>query len=58
MLGTVWNEDVLLHCTLTYKKHKSLQQTSIGNGGCGANMDWSDMLADYDGMEVNISIKI
>ncbi|XP_047452913.1 S phase cyclin A-associated protein in the endoplasmic reticulum isoform X3 [Mugil cephalus] len=25
--------------------------TSIGNGGCGANMDWSDMLADYDARE-------
>lgn len=39
------------------KNHISLPQTSIGNGGCGANMDWSDMLADYDGMEVNIYIK-
>ncbi|XP_071771674.2 S phase cyclin A-associated protein in the endoplasmic reticulum isoform X1 [Centroberyx gerrardi] len=25
--------------------------TSIGNGGCGLNMDWSDMLADYDARE-------
>ncbi|XP_075894162.1 S phase cyclin A-associated protein in the endoplasmic reticulum isoform X3 [Nelusetta ayraudi] len=25
--------------------------TSIGNGGCGINMDWSDMLADYDARE-------
>uniref|UniRef100_A0A8C9YGV6 S-phase cyclin A-associated protein in the ER n=1 Tax=Sander lucioperca TaxID=283035 RepID=A0A8C9YGV6_SANLU len=24
---------------------------SIGNGGCGVNMDWSDMLADYDARE-------
>ncbi|KAM9351779.1 S phase cyclin A-associated protein in the endoplasmic reticulum [Symphorus nematophorus] len=24
---------------------------SIGNGGCGANIDWSDMLADYDARE-------
>ncbi|XP_034542425.1 S phase cyclin A-associated protein in the endoplasmic reticulum [Notolabrus celidotus] len=24
---------------------------SIGNGGCGTNMDWSDMLADYDARE-------
>uniref|UniRef100_UPI0037E74AF3 S phase cyclin A-associated protein in the endoplasmic reticulum isoform X2 n=1 Tax=Semicossyphus pulcher TaxID=241346 RepID=UPI0037E74AF3 len=24
---------------------------SIGNGGCGGNMDWSDMLADYDARE-------
>lgn len=24
---------------------------SIGNGGCGLNMDWSDMLADYDARE-------
>ncbi|TMS05477.1 S phase cyclin A-associated protein in the endoplasmic reticulum [Larimichthys crocea] len=26
----------------------------IGNGGCGVNIDWSDMLADYDGTVVNI----
>uniref|UniRef100_A0A672ICV0 C2H2-type domain-containing protein n=1 Tax=Salarias fasciatus TaxID=181472 RepID=A0A672ICV0_SALFA len=25
--------------------------TGIGNGGCGANIDWSDMLADYDARE-------
>ncbi|XP_029008526.1 S phase cyclin A-associated protein in the endoplasmic reticulum isoform X4 [Betta splendens] len=25
--------------------------TGIGNGGCGLNMDWSDMLADYDSRE-------
>ncbi|XP_030587377.1 S phase cyclin A-associated protein in the endoplasmic reticulum isoform X2 [Archocentrus centrarchus] len=25
--------------------------SSIGNGGCGANMDWNDMLADYDARE-------
>lgn len=31
-------------------------QTSIGNGGCGVNMEWSDMLADYDGSEINIQI--
>ncbi|XP_049430561.1 S phase cyclin A-associated protein in the endoplasmic reticulum isoform X3 [Epinephelus fuscoguttatus] len=24
---------------------------SMGNGGCGVNMDWSDMLADYDARE-------
>uniref|UniRef100_A0A667YLT8 S-phase cyclin A-associated protein in the ER n=1 Tax=Myripristis murdjan TaxID=586833 RepID=A0A667YLT8_9TELE len=24
---------------------------SIGNGSCGLNMDWSDMLADYDARE-------
>uniref|UniRef100_A0A3Q3VZ53 U1-type domain-containing protein n=1 Tax=Mola mola TaxID=94237 RepID=A0A3Q3VZ53_MOLML len=24
---------------------------SIGNGGCGVNIDWSDMLADYDARE-------
>ncbi|XP_067357419.1 S phase cyclin A-associated protein in the endoplasmic reticulum isoform X3 [Channa argus] len=24
---------------------------SIGNGGCGINLDWSDMLADYDARE-------
>ncbi|KAF7660967.1 hypothetical protein LDENG_00270730 [Lucifuga dentata] len=24
---------------------------SIGNGGCGLSMDWSDMLADYDARE-------
>ncbi|XP_041795437.1 S phase cyclin A-associated protein in the endoplasmic reticulum [Chelmon rostratus] len=24
---------------------------AIGNGGCGVNMDWSDMLADYDARE-------
>ncbi|XP_022609994.1 S phase cyclin A-associated protein in the endoplasmic reticulum isoform X1 [Seriola dumerili] len=24
---------------------------SIGNGGCGSNIDWSDMLADYDARE-------
>ncbi|XP_039664149.1 S phase cyclin A-associated protein in the endoplasmic reticulum isoform X3 [Perca fluviatilis] len=24
---------------------------SIGSGGCGVNMDWSDMLADYDARE-------
>ncbi|KAK2842269.1 hypothetical protein Q5P01_012469 [Channa striata] len=24
---------------------------SIGNGGCGVNLDWSDMLADYDARE-------
>ncbi|KAM4618652.1 S phase cyclin A-associated protein in the endoplasmic reticulum [Polymixia lowei] len=24
---------------------------SIGSGGCGLNMDWSDMLADYDARE-------
>nr|XP_046249212.1 S phase cyclin A-associated protein in the endoplasmic reticulum isoform X2 [Scatophagus argus] len=24
---------------------------SIGNGGCGVGMDWSDMLADYDARE-------
>lgn len=36
------------------KKHNSLLQAGMGNGGCGVNMDWSDMLADYDGMEANI----
>uniref|UniRef100_A0A8C4FBP2 S-phase cyclin A-associated protein in the ER n=1 Tax=Dicentrarchus labrax TaxID=13489 RepID=A0A8C4FBP2_DICLA len=25
--------------------------TSIGNGGCGVNIDWSDVLADYDARE-------
>ncbi|XP_069018496.1 S phase cyclin A-associated protein in the endoplasmic reticulum isoform X4 [Embiotoca jacksoni] len=25
--------------------------TAIGNGGCGVNMDWIDMLADYDARE-------
>lgn len=25
--------------------------SGIGNGGCGVNMDWSDMLADYDARE-------
>lgn len=41
---------------LTCKKtnNTSLSQASIGNGGCGVNIDWSDMLADYDGTEVNI----
>ncbi|TNN25229.1 S phase cyclin A-associated protein in the endoplasmic reticulum [Liparis tanakae] len=24
---------------------------SIGNGGCGVNIDWSEMLADYDARE-------
>ncbi|XP_065813292.1 S phase cyclin A-associated protein in the endoplasmic reticulum isoform X3 [Labrus bergylta] len=24
---------------------------SIGNGGCGANIDWTDVLADYDARE-------
>ncbi|XP_034442831.1 S phase cyclin A-associated protein in the endoplasmic reticulum isoform X5 [Hippoglossus hippoglossus] len=24
---------------------------SIGNGGCGVNIDWTDMLADYDARE-------
>ncbi|XP_062276868.1 S phase cyclin A-associated protein in the endoplasmic reticulum isoform X2 [Scomber scombrus] len=24
---------------------------SMGNGGCGVNLDWSDMLADYDARE-------
>ncbi|KAM9853950.1 S phase cyclin A-associated protein in the endoplasmic reticulum [Aulostomus maculatus] len=24
---------------------------SMGNGGCGVNIDWSDMLADYDARE-------
>lgn len=39
---------------LKCKKTNYFSQTSIGNGGCGFNMDWSDMLADYDGIEINI----
>lgn len=41
-------------CLLNVKKTIYFSQTSIGNGGCGVNMDWSDMLADYDGIEINI----
>lgn len=38
----------------TKKQLKYLPQASIGNGSCGANIDWNDMLADYDGMKGNI----
>lgn len=36
------------------KKKMSLLQAGMGNGGCGVNMDWGDVLADYDGKGVNI----
>ncbi|CAJ1056722.1 S phase cyclin A-associated protein in the endoplasmic reticulum isoform X2 [Xyrichtys novacula] len=31
--------------------NESDYSASISNGGCGTNMDWSDMLADYDARE-------
>ena len=35
-------------------ENKSSPQASINSGGCGVNMDWSDMLADFDGIVGNI----
>lgn len=34
-----------------------LIQASISNSGCGVNIDWSDMLADYDGTDFNNCMK-
>lgn len=35
----------------------ALLKASIGSGSCGLNLDWSEMLADYEGNDV-ISICI
>lgn len=36
------------------KPHFNLLQANISGGSCGINMDWIDLLAEFDGMEVII----